>query len=166
MKVQLAAAALLTLTACTGPRISGNEEPDRRFGHRFEGQAPDGRRTITIAAPPEGTPSYTYLPATFESVTIRPAPLTAASDSVEVEVLVKGALPDACIELHAFGQERTGNLVDGTLQMRRPEGTTCVSVSRPYRLYLMLEGVYGQGNYTLTLNGRAVPFEIRWYEEE
>ena len=166
MKLAFAAAIVLLLAGCTGPRASVDEEPDRQFGHRFEGEAPDGRRTITIASPLGGDVSHSYLPASYESVTVRPAPLAAASDSVAVEVLVKGALPDACIELSAFKQERAGNLINAALEMRRPEGAVCVSVSRPYRLYLMLDGVYAQGNYTLTLNGRAIPFEVRWREEE
>ena len=151
---------LCLIVACTGPRSSVDEGPDNQYGHRFEERAPDGRRTITLAAP-TADGSYMYLPATFESIVVRPAPATDVNDEVRVEVLVKGALPDACMELHKFDQERAGNLIEAALEMRRPQNTVCMSVWRPYRVYLMLDGSYGVGSYTLKINGVAAPFEIR-----
>ncbi|MDE2731397.1 MAG: hypothetical protein OXM02_12150 [Bacteroidota bacterium] len=151
---------LLLIAACSGPRGSVDRNPDAQFGHRFEGQAPDGRRTLTLAAPPADG-SFTLLPATFESVVIRPAPLTDESHEVQVEVLIKGSFPDACMEMHQFSQERSGNLIEATLDMRRPDDTVCMNVRRPYRLYLMLDGVYTAGSYVLKVNGTAVPFNIQ-----
>ncbi len=78
-----------------------------------------------------------------------------------MEALVKGAFPDGCLQLHAFRQERTGNIIEAILEMRRPQGAVCTSVFRAYRFYVTLEGRYGPGNYTLKLNGLAVPFEVR-----
>ena len=153
-------ACLLVIGACSGPRGSADETPDMQFGHRVEGEDPDGRRTLTISAP--GTQeAFTVLPATFESVTVRPAPLVDDEDEVAVEILIKGAFPDACIELHQFEQVRSGNLIEATLNMRRPDGAVCMNVRRPYRLYLMLEGAYKEGNYVLKVNGEAIPFTVR-----
>ena len=151
---------LLLMAACSGPRGSVDDSPDAQFGHRFDGEAPDGRRTLTIAAPAEDG-SYTLLPATFESVMVRPAPLTDEAQEVQVEVLIKGSFPDACMELHQFSQERSGNLIEASLEMRRPDDTVCMNVRRPYRLYLMLDGAYAAGSYVLKVNGTAVPFTIR-----
>lgn len=151
-------------TGCAGPRAAEDVPPDERFGHRYEDDAPDGRPTIAIT-PADSAQTYFYYPATFDSVHVRPAPFDAArpadGQQVVVEVLVKGAFPDACMQLHAMEQERTGNIINATLQMRRPQGAICASVRRPYRFYVMLDGRYGLGNYTLKLNDEAVPFEVR-----
>ena len=160
MKQTCAFFGLFLIAACSGPAVSVDESPDTRFGHRFEGEAPDGRRTTTIAASPSDG-SFTRLPASFETIIVRPAPLHSDSGEVAVEILVKGSFPDACMELHQFSQERSGNLIDATLDMRRPDDTVCMNVRRPYRLYLMLDGTFEEGNYVLKVNGKAVPFSVR-----
>ena len=153
---------MLLVGGCTGSRAT--PEPDAQFGHRYEDRAPDGRHTVATSPAEEGE-TYRYFPASFESATIRPAPFNpaAAADTqqVAVEVLIKGALPDACMQLHAFEQERTGNIITATLTMRRAQSTVCANAQRPYRFYVMLSGRYGAGHYALRLNGKAVPFEIR-----
>ncbi len=148
---------------CTGSRSAEEVPPDQQFGHRYDAEAPDGRQTITIA-PADSAVDYFYYPATFDSVNVRPAlfdlTLPVEGQQVEVEVLVKGAFPDACMELHAITQERTGNIINAKLEMRRPQGSICASVRRPYRFYVMLQGRYGVGNYTLKLNDIAIPFQV------
>ena len=135
---------------------------DDQYGHRIEGETPDGRQTIIIL-PAEEERTYRFFPAVYQSVNVRPAPIRSATDEggVSVEILVKGAFPDACTELHDVEQVRTGNLIRVSLQMRRPAGAICASVLRPYRFYLELEGLYAVGAYSLFLNDRAHPFEIR-----
>ena len=153
----------LCLAGCVGSRAAEDVPPDQRFGHRPEGAEADGRRIVAIT-PPDGATDYFYYPATFDSVHVRPAPLDASkpadAQTVEVEVLIKGAFPDACMELHAMEQERTGNIINASLEMRRPQGAICASVQRPYRFYVMLGGRYNVGNYTLKLNDEVVPFEV------
>ncbi len=154
--------ALLLVAGCTGAREA--PVPDAQFGHRYEDPAPDGRLTATVVPAKEGE-EYRYFPASVESVTVRPAPfdenMPADSQEVAVEVLIKGALPDACMQLHAFSQERTGNIISATFQMRRAQSAVCATVLRPYRFYVLLEGMYEPGHYTLRLNGRAFPFQVR-----
>lgn len=137
--------------------------PEDQFGHRVDGVSDDGRTTITIN-PPDESVTYRFFPASYESVAVRPATMTPdkAATGVPVEILVKGAFPDACTELHDVSQQRQqeGRFLDITLQMRRPQGSVCAAVLRPYRFYLMLEGLYPPGAYTITLNGGATPFEI------
>ena len=137
-------------------------EPDDQFGHRFAGQADDGRRTIVIA-PADESRTYNIFPATYETVNVRIAPITDqnASTGVPVELLIKGAFPDACTTLHDVIQERAGNIINITLEMRRPRGAICATVLRPYRFYLALEGFFMEGSYSVLLNDRSHPFAVR-----
>lgn len=151
------------LVSCSGPRTSSTTDPDLQFGHRYEGNSPDGYSTITISIPQEDL-EFSYFPATFDRVIVRPETSQIDQDSVAVEILVKGSLPDACMELHAFNQKRAGHLITATLEMRRAQSGICATVSRPYRLYLILEGGFVQGHYTLKLNDATVPFVVRPFE--
>lgn len=159
----LQAATLLLVTimlpACAALKPEISEED--RFGHRVDGEDPDGRTTIAVSAPREDI-DYRLFDATYETVTIRPATLTQETlrEGVPVEVLIKGAFPDACSELHDVTQQRAGNLILVTLTMRRPQGSVCASVLRPYRYYLDLEGMYTAGPYSLKLNDSTHPFEV------
>ena len=157
------------MAGCVSSRSAEEVSPDDQFGHRYGADAPDGRRTVTLV-PADSAVAYFYYPATFDSVNVRPAPLQptlpAEGQDVEVEVLVKGAFPDACMELHQIEQERTGNIINATLEMRRPQGSICASVRRPYRFYMMLDGRYGVGNYTLKLNDEAISFQILAVSEQ
>ena len=153
---------LVLVWGCTGSRAV--PEPDAEFGHRYEGVAPDGSHTLTITSAQQAE-SYRYYPATIDRVFVRPAPFEVGvpSDSqhVEVEVLIKGALPDACMQLHSFQQERAANIVHASLQMRRRQSGVCASARRPYRFYVLLDGSYAVGSYTLLINGESFPFQIR-----
>ena len=44
--------------------------------------------------------------------------------------------------------------------MRQPRETVCAAVVRPFRYYLVLDGAYPAGSYTLTLNGSVTPFQV------
>ena len=149
-------------SACSGSEAV-QKPPDERFGHRFDSASPDQRETTTIT-PPDTSRAYFYYPAVYDTLHIRPGPfnpdIAASTQRVPVEVLVKGAFPDTCSELDAVEQQRMGHLIDVTLQMRKPRGSVCAAVERPYRFYLMLEGTYEPGAYTLTLNGTPRPFSV------
>ncbi len=83
------------------------------------------------------------------------------ASEVPVEILVKGSLPDGCTELHEVSQERFGHIIHLNVRMRRPQGSVCTRVMRPYRFYLRLDGLFEEGHYTLKLNERVFPFAIR-----
>jgi hypothetical protein len=154
-------AAFLALSGAGCGVLGGQRTPDDQYGHRYERVAPDGRETV-ILPPADSTASYLTLPAILDSVNVRPALAAAVPGTpVEVEVLVKGTLPDACTTLDAVTQNRVGHLVTATLTMRQPHGALCAQVVRPFRFYMPLEGTYEPGHYTLTLNGVAYPFRIR-----
>lgn len=148
----------VSIISCSGPNATVPTDPDMQFGHRYAGVAPDGYDTVTIRVPDEG--EFSSFPATFDYVIVRPDRPQMEKDSVAVEILVKGSLPEACMELHAFDRKRTGNIITATLQMRRPRSRICAAVRRPYRLYLMLDGKFLPGQYTLKLNDRSVPFIV------
>jgi hypothetical protein len=141
--------------AAPGPGSSG----DSRFGHRVAGD--QGGRETMLLRPPADSVGYLTFPASIDSVAVRPAERAVrAGASVTVDVLIKGALPDACAELDAVEQRRGGRQVEMTLTMRQPRGAVCAQVVRPYRFYSVLPGLFEPGSYTLTLNGRVHTFQI------
>lgn len=143
------------LGGCTSVR-KADLDPEKQFGHRAE-DSTDGRIT-TVIAPPKGDQAYRYNDAFVDEVSVRPA--RGIPMPVPVEILVKGAFPDSCTELHEAVQKRSGNLIEVSLRTRRPQSALCASVVRPFRFYLTLEGVFEAGPYTLKLNGDAYPFEV------
>ena len=156
--VVVAAAVLPMILAGCGGTKQATVSPDEEFGHRYDGTAPDGRTTFVIS-PPESGVDYLYYPAVYDTVHVRPAPM--GDGETQIEVLVKGSFPDSCTELHDVSQKRFEHVVNLELQMRKPRGTVCASVMRPYRFYVTLDGRYDAGNYTLKLNDRAHNFVIR-----
>jgi hypothetical protein len=151
---------LAAVAGCSRSREAARPGDDE-YGHRYEGLAPDGRETVLLT-PLDSAETYLITPAVLDSVAVRPARRVALpGDAVPVEVLIKGALPDACSELNEAEQSRVVNLIDVTLTMSRPRGTVCTQVVRPFRFYLPLDGTFGPGSYTLKVNGTAYPFRIR-----
>ncbi len=147
----------VVLSGCGSTRTVtvGPESAD--FGHRIEGET-DGRRTVVIT-PTNNASDYDVSPAPYETVDIRIG--GSNGEGTPIELLIKGALPDACTELHGVSQTRTGSEVIVQLQSRRPTGALCATVIRPYRFYLALDGTYAAGRYTLDLNGRSQQFSIQ-----
>lgn len=138
--------------------------PDQRFGHRYEGKwAPDGRLNLVIE-PPEPEVDYFYYPAPYDSVVIRPAAFTREEGGqpyTRVEVLIKGAFPDTCTELHEVEQSRAANLLRLNVTMRRPKGAACMQARRSYRYYVMLDGIFRPGDYALQVNAVNYTFSLR-----
>ncbi len=148
--------AAFVLAACGGSRAPLEE----RFGVRPD-SLDDGSERIDVVARDSGR-VYFYAPAILESISVRAAPMPGDSAvAVPVEVLIKGALPDACAQLDRVTQRRVARLIDLDVTMRRPQGAVCATVVRPYRFYVLLDGVYEPGPYTLQVNGVVKPFEIR-----
>ena len=160
MRLPLLWSLVVCLAACAG---SGDDSvsPDEQFGHRYEGIAPDGRETVLIQ-PADSLEAYIELPVALDSVHVRPARSEARpGEAVPVEVLIKGALPDACSELNEASQVRIEHLINVTLTVRRPRGAVCTEVVRPFRFYLPLDGTFTPGAYSLQINEAVHPFRIR-----
>jgi len=149
-----------SLTGCASVSVAPNGE--EQFGHRESGDSMDGRSTITVTPPEEGT-EYRFFAATYDTAIIRPEVVASSTSDggISVEVLVKGAFPDSCSQLHDVVQQKAGNLILVTLTMRRPQGAICASVLRPYRFYLELDGQFDPGPYSLKLNDISHPFVVR-----
>lgn len=162
MRAPLILIGLLFLASCVGSR-GGEIPPEQTYGHRAGEEGPAGRRTVEVT-PPDSNQTYFYYPAVFDTVHVRPAFFdsgVAENDQVPVEVLIKGSLPDACTELHDVTQERFGHIIEVDLETRRPQGAVCATVIRPFRFYLELEGMYRAGSYTLKINDKIIPFDVR-----
>jgi hypothetical protein len=157
LSAALAVSLAAALAACGGS--SGAQDgPDRdRFGYRV---GSDGDRETVLLRPVADSTQYLFYPAVVDSVAVRPAGRPLPGDGVAVEVLVQGALPDACAELNDPTQERDSHLVTVELLMRQPRERVCAAVVRPFRFYFMLEGAFEAGSYTMWLNGTAVPFQV------
>ena len=149
---------LVLLAACVGCAASEQSAApqDTGFGERVDDGA-DGRATVVITSVPNAA-DYDVSAAPYESVDVRVGSMT--SDGVPVELLIKGALPDSCTELHGVNQTRSGDEVIVQLQARRPNNAMCATVVRPYRFYLTLEGMFDSGFYTLELNGVRQNFNV------
>ncbi|MEM6647165.1 MAG: hypothetical protein AAF730_13030 [Bacteroidota bacterium] len=155
---------LIAVSGCQSNRTVADVAPDDRFGHRFEDDGPDGRSTLSLSIP-DSTTKYFYYPAVVDQLHIRHAPFDASrpldGQGVTVEVLIKGALPDGCTELHDVTQERIAQLINVTLRTRKPQGGLCTTVLRPYRFYLDLDDRFEEGAYTLKVNDQTESFRIR-----
>ena len=151
-------ALALALSACSGssPDAASGPDPDR-YGYRV---GSDDRRETMRIQPVTDSTRYLVYPAVVDSVAVRAAGRPAPGDAVAVEVLVQGALPDACAELTEVTQSRQAHYVTVDLTMRQPRETVCAAVVRPFRFYLVLDDAYAVGSYVLRLNGKTVPFQI------
>ncbi len=142
------------------------KKPDQRFGNVVLPETAEDPDVLTVL-PADSSRAYFYTDAVVTSVVARvetpergsDAPRT---DSARVEVLVRGSFPDACYELSGVTQNRIARLIDVTLTARRPQGAFCATVIRPYRFYVLLDGLYARGPYTLTVNGTVAPFDVRF----
>lgn len=157
LPVALAVLAGVVLAACgsSGGSASG---PDRdRYGYRV---GSDDRRETMLIRPVSDSTRYLVYPAVVDSVAVRVAGRPAPGDAVAVEVLIQGALPDACAELTEVTQSRQGQFVTVDLMMRQPRETVCAAVVRPFRFYVVLDGGFPAGSYTLRVNGDPTPFQV------
>ncbi len=148
---------------CSGCAASRDEAPPP--GQQFGTRPPDDStfERLEITQPDEDEAFY-ITPAVLNGVTLRIEPFepgVLGLEGTRVEALVTGAFPDACSALHTAAQERAMRLIDVTIEMRRPQGQMCATVVRPFRYYLLLDGTFTPGDYTLLVNGKEYPFVVR-----
>lgn len=83
------------------------------------------------------------------------------SQPVQVNVEVRGNLPDSCTKRAEVTQDRTGNAFVITITTTRPAGAICTQVLTPFQESIPLD-VTGlkAGPYTVTVNGAGTTFEL------
>ena len=157
---------LLVLLACMLAGCFGSRPddipPDQRFGHRVETEGADGR-TVVHLTPEAADTEYFYYPAPIDTIHVRPAPYdvdAAGGPVTQLELLIKGALPNGCYRLHDVEQEAAGHLITMRLIMRTPKDALCPNAQRPFRFYVELDGRYGPGDYLIKLNETNFTFTL------
>jgi hypothetical protein len=159
------AAVVGALAGCAGPRGVEDVPPDLRYGHRFSDEGPHGRITLPIT-PPTVAEYFTY-PVHVDTVSVRYGQFVHGVDPdiqrVAADVVLKGAFPEDCYELHALDQRRVGHIIEVEFLMRKPRDVVCNRVRIPFRHYFVLEGSFRPGHYTMKINDRVTPFQIRPY---
>ena len=149
---------LLPMLMGAGCRSTAPEDPETRYGHRYEATAPDGR-TVLMPEPVADTSGFFLNPIYVDSLGVRIGE-DGSDEGHRVDALVDGTLADACTELHSVEQERHGQIVEVTLLARRPKGAMCAQMVQPFRTYVELDGIFAPGAYTLKVNDTAHPFEV------
>jgi hypothetical protein len=152
--------ALLSAGGCFSSRPA---EPgvDEQFGHRQSGPDALGREVVDVAAGPAAGNHLVFSMVSVDSVQVRVEQHSDDLGRQRVDVLVKGALAETCLEIDAIRQERFANIISVDLTIRRPRGTACAMRTRPFRLYFDIDEPLETGSYTLRLNREYFPFEVR-----
>jgi inhibitor of cysteine peptidase len=115
----------------------------------------------TATPPPAGTPTVGMVEgqAMVESVEVRiPESMPV---QVQVQVVVKGNLPDACTKIGDIAQVRDGDSFNITIASTRQADLICAQVITPFEETINLD-VTGlkAGAYTVTVNGVTEMFEL------
>lgn len=100
---------------------------------------------------------YIYRTAAVESTEI----LLLESFPVQVQVIVKGYLPDGCTEIDSIEEERDGNTFTVTITTKRPRDLMCTQAIVFYEKVVPLN-VYGlkAGKYIVNVNSVTGSFEL------
>jgi hypothetical protein len=87
--------------------------------------------------------------------------LILESFPVQIHVVVKGQMPDACTFAGEATQERVDDTFKVTLPAQRPADAICAQVLTPYELTLSLDvRDLPKGEYTVDVNGTTATFEL------
>lgn len=162
----------VTLSACSGSTggkgSAGSGEP-AGTGDTAEPKSTDVPAVPATGLPTTGpTPRLPRVPASrlggaatgtlpVDSVDV----VITRSQPVQVNVEVRGNLPDSCTKRAGVTQDRTGNAFVITITTTRPAGAMCMQVLTPFQESIPLD-VTGlkAGPYTVTVNGTGTTFEL------
>jgi hypothetical protein len=159
---------LLTLmlnafTACVG---AATEEP----GNGVAAETPDA-----AVAPPDTAneaPAAEATPATAEEVPVEPQAQSGAivesvevlileSLPVQIHVLVKGQLPDACAQIEGHQLAQEGNTIDISLNTIWPANQRCAAALTPFEQTIPLAvNELTPGEYTVEAGGVSETFTL------
>lgn len=109
----------------------------------------------TETAAPPSAPEITSAPVREVEV------LRLAGDPLELRLVVRGTLPDACLRPGAAVVERRGRLYEVQIPASRPPGQGCPAIAVDYEqvVRLPVESLPA-GNYTLLVNGVLFGFDL------
>jgi hypothetical protein len=156
LPAMLALVLLVATTGCRGP--AEVIDPDTLYAHRYEPVDPEGREILEVAPPvPEGT--YFLYPPVVHDVKIRRGPMDETGHR-PVDIVLLGALHDACAALHHVRESRIGHIIDIAFEIMQPRRALCAQVVRPFRFYHELADPLPPGPYTLRINDDVHPFEV------
>ena len=79
---------------------------------------------------------------------------------VQVGLVIRGTLPDACTEIADVQEQRSGNTITLTVQTNRPKDMMCAQVVTDFEHRYRLEGGFYSGDYTIDVNGFIVEFHV------
>ncbi|KCZ73543.1 hypothetical protein ANME2D_00613 [Candidatus Methanoperedens nitroreducens] len=120
-----------------------------------------GAMSSKNSGPPDNqnndTGEFIYGNATVEDIEI----MVLESFPVQVNVNVKGYLPDSCTEIHKITQEKDGNTFLVNITTVRPADAICAQVIVPFEEKISLD-VYGlkAGVYNVIVNDVKGTFEL------
>jgi hypothetical protein len=134
---------------------------DEQYGHRYSVDDALGRKVMHVALEPAGGNHLVFPLISVDSVQVRVEPDPDDKGRRRVDVLIKGALAESCLEIDAIRQERFANIIGIDLTIRRPRGTACAMRTRPFRFYFDIDEPLESGPYTLRINSDFFPFEVR-----
>lgn len=86
--------------------------------------------------------------------------LILESFPVQVNVVVRGAVPDACTEIGEIAQQRIENEIEVTIMTTRDPAAFCAQVLTPVEETIALAGDFPPGEYTVTVNGMTEMFRV------
>lgn len=143
----LAAFMVIAVVGCAAGTSGRTPEPDRPVSS----DEPQPQRDKDESA------IYQYGVASVDEIDIR----IMESFPVQVNVAVRGNLPDGCTEIDEAQVQREDNLFRITLTTRRPADRMCTEALVPYEHIIPLD-VYGlpAGDYTVDVNGVTGAFTL------
>ncbi len=157
--MRIVAGALLLVLVISGCRSTEQAvDPDSLYGHRFEGEAPDGREVI-VPRPPRHDEEFFLMPAFVTDVDLRHGDL-GADGRRPIDMRIEGSVPDACTHPNSITEHRLGHIITLEFQLRRDKGAVCAQVVRRFVVYHELADRLAPGSYTLRLNEAVHPFQV------
>jgi hypothetical protein len=94
--------------------------------------------------------------AQIDSVDVR----VAESFPPQVFVHIRGTLGDGCTSLGTISQERKDNAITVTVRTNHSGADACTAIATLLDETIRLDGDFGPGQYTVTVNGVVQTFTI------
>ena len=86
--------------------------------------------------------------------------LILESFPVQVNVVVRGTVPDACTQIGQVTQQRTDNQIEITVATTRDPNAFCAQVLTTVEETIAIPGDFPPGDYAVTVNGVTESFRV------